>query len=299
MILGAFVCFIFSLFFVLGTPISGLLLMAKSLQLHPIVFPNDTSPSSLKAETGWLKRFKDRHGIRALSIQGESLSAVTEDIDCFKDRLSKIMEEKCLTLNQVFNCDETGLYWKLMPDKTLVSSREKETKGLKKNLKIRVTLTACANANGSIKLPLVLIHKSARPRCFKHIDIRDRPVHYYALKSSWMDSTIFTKWFHQQFVPECHKALNEKGIAPKALLGLDNTTSHPDISSISFDDGQITCLYLPLNTTSLLQPMDQGVLQTLKCLYKHDLLLRMLDEECNGSMNFAQFLKAINIKDPV
>ena len=121
-------------------------------------------------------------------------------------------------------------------------------------------------------------------------------MHYYAQKSLWMDSTIFTKWFHQQFVPECRKALNEKGIAPKALLVLDNAPSHPDISSISSDDGKITCLYLPPNTTSLLQPMVQGVLQTLKCLYKCDLLLCMLDEECNGSMNIVQFSKTINIK---
>ena len=58
-----------------------------------------TSPSSFKAGTGWLKRFKDRYGIHALSIPGESLSAATEGTDCFKDRLSKIIEEKCLTLN--------------------------------------------------------------------------------------------------------------------------------------------------------------------------------------------------------
>ena len=41
----------------------------------------------------------------------------------------------------------------------------------------------------------------------------------------------------------------------------------------------MTCLYQPPNTTSLIQPMDQGVLETLKRCYKRDLLLRMLDEE--------------------
>ena len=91
--------FVFLFFFVLGTPISGPLLMAKSLQLYPIVHPNGTSPSSFKAVTGWLKRFKDRYGIHALSVPGESLSAAAEGTDCFKDQLSKIMEEKCLTLN--------------------------------------------------------------------------------------------------------------------------------------------------------------------------------------------------------
>ena len=91
-----------------------------------------------------------------------------------------------------------GLYWKLMPNKTLVSSREKEAKGFKKP-KDRVTLLACANATGSIKLPLVFIHKSKNPSCFKHIDKNDLPIDYYAPKNSWMDATIFTQWFKQSF----------------------------------------------------------------------------------------------------
>ena len=86
-------------------------------------------------------------------------------------------------MSQVFNCDKTGLYWKLMPNKTLVSSREKEAKGFKKP-KDRVTLMACANDIGSIKFPLVFIHKSRNPRCFKHIDKNNLPVHYYAQKYS-------------------------------------------------------------------------------------------------------------------
>ncbi len=160
----------------------------------------------------------------------------------------------------------------------MVSSREKEAKGFKKP-KDRVTLMACANASGSIKLPLVFIHKSTNPRCFKNLDKKDLPVHYYAQTSSWMDFTIFKKWFHEKFVTLCRKALREKGLAEKALLVLDNAPSHPDVQSISSDDGEITCLYLPPNTTSLIQPMDQGVLEPLKQQYKRDLLLRMLDEE--------------------
>ncbi len=138
---------------------------------------------------------------------------------------------------------------------------------------------ACAHASGSIKLPLVFIHKSTNPRCFKNLDKKDLPLHYYAQKSSWMDSTIFKKWFHEKFVPLCRKALREKGLA---FLVLDNAPSHPDVQSISSEDGQIKCLYLPPNTTSLIQPMDQGVLEALKRHYK---LLRMLDEERVGSLN--------------
>ena len=52
------------------TPINAPLLMAKVLQLFPLIYPNDPDPSSLKARPGWLHRFKKRHEIRALSVQG-------------------------------------------------------------------------------------------------------------------------------------------------------------------------------------------------------------------------------------
>ena len=93
--------------------------MGKALQLYPLIYPNDPDPSS----------FKDRHGVRSLAVQGESQSAATETVEPFQ--LQKIIEEKGLTLSQVFNCDETGLYWKLMPNKTLVLSREKKQRVLK------------------------------------------------------------------------------------------------------------------------------------------------------------------------
>ncbi len=129
---------------------------------------------------------------------------------------------------------------------------------------------ACANATGSIMVPLVFLHKSLNPRCFKNVDKNDLPVHYYAQKCSWMDSSIFKTWFHEKFVPKCRKALEEKGLPKKAILLLDNAPSHPDVESLCSSDGEISCVYLPPNTTSLIQPMDQGVLENIKRLYKWD-----------------------------
>ena len=72
-----------------GTPINGPLLMSKALQMYPLVYP-DSDPSTFKAGTGWLKRFRDRHGIRALSVQGESFSAATDTVNPFKEKLAKV-----------------------------------------------------------------------------------------------------------------------------------------------------------------------------------------------------------------
>ena len=57
-----------------------------------------------------------------------------------------------------------------MPSKSLVSSGETNVKNFKQS-KDRVTLLGCANASRTCKLPLAFIHKSARPRCFKHTDM--------------------------------------------------------------------------------------------------------------------------------
>ena len=41
---------------------------------------------------------------------------------------------------QIFNCDETGLYFRLLPDQTLASSFEKSAAGKSQD---RVTINAC------------------------------------------------------------------------------------------------------------------------------------------------------------
>lgn len=51
-----------------------------------------TNASQFKAGHGWLKTFKDRHGIRAMSMHGEPLSAEVQDVDTFKQQLSKLLK---------------------------------------------------------------------------------------------------------------------------------------------------------------------------------------------------------------
>jgi hypothetical protein len=89
--------------------------MCKACQLYPCVYPDDTNPDTFKAGTWWFKIFKDRHGIRALSLQGESLLAAAKIVNPFKASLKKLMEERFLMLSQVFNFRDrtvydTGLY---------------------------------------------------------------------------------------------------------------------------------------------------------------------------------------------
>ena len=132
-------------------------------------------------------------------------------------------------------------------------------------------MLGCTNATGTHKLKLVLIGKSAKPRCFKHAKIDVLPLIYKSQRNAWMNSEIFAKWFKKYYVSAVKSHQCSQNIhSPKALLLIDNCSAHPD--ELRSRDGSATCLFLPPNTTSLIQLMDQGVLQATKNQYKRKLL---------------------------
>ena len=109
---------------------------------------------------GWLQGFKHRHKISLRTIQGEAASVsdalVTEGREKLLDDLAGY--ELC----DIYNMDETGLFFRLEPNTTLATGPVSGTKKCKQ----RITDALCANADGSHKLKPLVIGKSARPRCF-------------------------------------------------------------------------------------------------------------------------------------
>ena len=243
-----------------GLPISGPILCEKAVELSKLL----RADSNFKASGGWRWRFCKRHGIRELSLQGEKLSADKDAAEMFIPEFKKVCEEKGLSLHQIFNCDETGLNFRLLPESSLASSFEKSADGRKKS-KDRVTLNVCSNTTGSIKLPVHLIGKAKKPRCFKGTN-------------AWMTCGTFYAWFHNDFVPDVRKELLAINEEPKAILVLDNCSAHPGASELISTDGKIFAHFLPANVTSLIQPMDQGVLQAIKTRYKKKLIRRLIIE---------------------
>ena len=113
------------------------------------------------------------------------------------------------------------------------------------------TINACSNATGTVKLPLQLIGKAKKPRCFKHVNMELLPVQYRGQCNAWMSCEIFSEWFNNSFVPTVRKELSKLGLAPKAVLVLDNCPAHPDVDNLFSDDGKIFARFLPPNVTSL------------------------------------------------
>ena len=88
--------------------------------------------------------------------------------------------------SEIYNCDETRLYFCALPGETLCFKNE-ELFGSKKSEE-----QFTANMDSSDKLQLFVIGKSANPCCFK--GIKKLPVTYKSNKNSWMTATLFQEW---------------------------------------------------------------------------------------------------------
>ena len=134
---------------------------------------------------------------------------------------------------------------------------------------------ARASATGE-KLPMFVIWKSKNTRYFKNV--KHLPCEYKSQKKSWMNTEIFEEW-----VDKLDRKFSEDD--RKIALIIDNCPAYPSISNFT----NVQIVFLPPNTTSILQPMDQGVLRSLKAHYRGRvvrLLCRALEKKKALSKDF-------------
>lgn len=137
---------------------------------------------------GWLDRFKARHDIVFRSVSGESSTVDAGVVVSWKENLGEVV--KGFAPADVFNADETALFWKLLPASTFAFRGDKCKGG--KHSKDRITLLVGSNATGTEKLPLLAVGHAANPRCFKNV--KKIPVDYQANRKAWMTSELFKDW---------------------------------------------------------------------------------------------------------
>lgn len=243
-------------------PISDLMMRQQAMIFHRSFCTQ--SDCSFVASTGWFQKFKIRRGLRILQITGEKLSANEPPVLPYKQNdLIPTLVNKHYSLNRIFNADETGLYFKLLGNNTLVGSTEKSAPG-RKVLKDRITFMPCTNADGSFKLKLQVIGKSQNPRCFK-TDGYPLDVSYTATPKSWQTNFSFWSWVHHCFAPEVSMFCIDNDLPLDVLLIIDNCSAHrTETFDIKVGDIQIKIEFLPPNVTSLCQPMDMGLISTTK-----------------------------------
>eukprot|EP00171_Calliarthron_tuberculosum_P001839 IDg1839t1 len=73
-------------------------------------------------------------------------------------------------ISNIYNVDETGLFFKLLPKRTYVLHHEnkKTLRGVKAmKAKDQITAYVCSNADGTSKVPLSIIGTAKNPRAFR------------------------------------------------------------------------------------------------------------------------------------
>ena len=111
-----------------------------------------------------------------------------------------------------------------------------------------------------------------------------------------MECRIFGQWFADKFCPTVKRYLASQGLPQKALLLVDNAACHTDCS-LATADNNIVVKFLPANTTSILQLMDQGVCEQLKRCYQRLILENMLLSDLSGTPCYLDYIKSLTIKD--
>ena len=178
-------------------PLSGPLLKEKATEIAGRLGIDDFAASA-----GWLDRFRKRHGIVYRQISGEAEAVSNAEVTSWaKNTLPLILKD--YAMDDVYNADKFGLFYKMLPDKSFVFKDESCHGG--KLSKERLTVLACTNATGSDKRKLLVIGKSRSPRCFKNI--HSLPVNYQAQQRAWMTSDFYISWL-KDF--DCHFIAKKK-----------------------------------------------------------------------------------------
>lgn len=222
--------------------------------------------TKFQASIQWAGKVARQAGWRSKALHGEAGSV---EVELVADDITKLREEvKKYDLNNVYNMDETGLFFKVLPNRSYIKEKDcKQARGIKMmKAKDRVTLYVATNATGTDKVPLCLIGKSKRPRCF---DMGPPRLKYFNQAKAWSDSKVFQKWW-EFFLNHIRSQT-----ADKVLLIMDNCGPHG--AELKDPHNQVNVVFLPPNVTSMYQPMDSGVIAMVKKNYRYRLLRNVFE----------------------
>lgn len=281
-------------------PVSQMTIQNKALNLFNFLKNQEAGEleETFAASRGWFEKFKNRSKIHSVRLTGEAASADIQAAAEFPQIFKTIVESGRYPPNLVFNFDETGLFWKRMPSKTFITQEERRAPGFKA-AKDRLTLLLGANASGDFKLKPLLVYHSENPRAMKGFSKSNLPVIWKSSRKAWVTMSLFNDWFVNDFCTSVQRYCVQNNLEQKALLLIDNAPSHSKNLSALQTCIPVKIMFLPPNTTSIVQPMDQGVIAAFKAYYLRCTFSQLINAVDNQQIPIKEFWKTYDIMNAV
>ena len=156
-------------------PVTGPMLQEKAKRAN-----EELGDATFKVSNGWLDRFKKRYNITSKVISGEAGGVSEETVASWKERLPSILSG--YSPENVLNMDETGQFYRALPNRSLAEVSKQCTGG--KKSKERVTCTFLSMQQAEVKNQLLLENQKAHavlkqsrigPHCPAHTSARLNP----------------------------------------------------------------------------------------------------------------------------
>ncbi|KIJ51658.1 hypothetical protein M422DRAFT_157586 [Sphaerobolus stellatus SS14] len=241
--------------------VNGAMLMAKCARFEEkLNIPMNERLSG----SGWIPPFCKAYKIKEYCRHGEAASVNIEAVKVERTRLQALLSK--YEKKDIFNFDETGFFPFVPPDRGLATQQMKG----KKSEKFRITIGVACNADGSEKLPLCFIGRSAKPQCFSGKSPNNYGYHYYNNTKAWMTKGIF-----EDYIKRLDIKMRTQG--RQILFLMDNFSGH----YISYEPRNIRLEFFEPNMTPF-QLCDAGIIRCLKAHYRKAYCLWALQlEEAN------------------
>lgn len=234
-----------------GISPSGDILLDKAKEIWPKIPQYEGQPIP-HFSAGWLQKFKARYNLRRIIRHGEAASVPPEaevEMRSIQTLCGDYEEE------DIYNMDETGLFWRQSPSGGLSTQQRP---GIKKD-KSRISIICCTNYTGSRKFPLWIIGNAKQPRSLRNVNLKALGIEWRSNRKAWMETLLMADWLRAFYRWIGHRSI---------ILLMDNLSAHKAGVEIAPPPSNIRIQWLPKNSTSRYQPLDQGIIQNLKSHYK-------------------------------
>lgn len=220
--------------------------LGQMISIPPPRFPQRqrTSPPEFSIVENKACRPKEHDEAHSISV------TASEEMEVIRALCEKYHKD------DIYNMDETRLHWKHVLHATLAPNTS------------LMTLLLCVNSTGSDRLPIWIMGSEKEPVSFHELDPEMAGAVWLPTENQSMIHTVMEKWLLYFY---SHVG-NERSV----VLLLDNLGAHRKGVELTPPPSNIRIQWLPPRSTSRYQPLDLGIIGTLRSHYQKIWLKNMI-----------------------